>query len=72
MTKQQTKTEPRYLREPDVLALFPFARATLHRHVRNGTFPRPVKIGGRCNAWLADEIAEYQAAIIAQREGVAA
>ncbi|MGJ0394944.1 MAG: helix-turn-helix transcriptional regulator [Methylocystis sp.] len=62
------KSAPRYLREPQVLARVPFSRPTLHRRVKDGTFPRPVKVGPRAVAWLAGEIDAWDARIVAERD----
>jgi prophage regulatory protein len=70
MTKLQASTPRRYLREPAILKIFPFSRPTLHRRVKDGTFPRPVKIAPHVNAWLEDEIEAYQAAVEARRDAV--
>ncbi|MCC3244203.1 AlpA family transcriptional regulator [Methylocystis sp. WRRC1] len=62
------KSAPRYLREPQVLARVPFSKPTLHRLVREKQFPRPVKIGPRAVAWLADEIDAWDEKIRAERD----
>jgi prophage regulatory protein len=67
MSKPNRSKPPHYLRERDLLEIFPFSRPTLYRRMRAGKFPRPVKIGPRLNAWIADEIAEHQEQIAAER-----
>ena len=34
----------------------PFSRATLYRKVRDGSFPKPVKLGENTNAWRRPDI----------------
>lgn len=58
----------KYLREPDVLARFPFSKPTLHRQVKAKLFPQPVKIGPRAVAWLVDEIEAWEEKIRAERD----
>lgn len=35
------------------------ARSTIYAKVANGTFPRPVSLGGRSVAWLDEEVADW-------------
>ncbi len=49
-----------------------FSRQHLHRLIRQGRFPRPVKIGANRNAWLTTEINDWIAARIAERDAEAA
>lgn len=45
-----------YLREPQVLALFPFSRSQLWALVKRGEFPAPVKLSERCSAWALRDL----------------
>lgn len=46
-----------FLRQPQVVgAIFPGGPTSLWRHVKNGTFPAPVKISGRITAWRRDDL----------------
>jgi prophage regulatory protein len=66
-------TSMRLLNERDLkLKGIKFSRQHRHRLVRRGLFPKPVKIGVRTNAWLANEIDEYVEKCIARREEAAA
>lgn len=69
---KQKPTCARYLREHDVLARVPFSRPTLHRNIDRGLFPRPVKVGPRAVAWLADELDAWDARIRAERDAQSA
>lgn len=40
-----------FLREKDVLSIFPVSRATLWRMVREGRFTKPAKLSPRVTAW---------------------
>lgn len=53
------------VREPGVLSMSGLARSTLRRHIQQGLFPQPIKIGERCAAWPAHEIDAIIAARIA-------
>jgi prophage regulatory protein len=45
------------LRLPAVLEATGLARSTLYRFVKNGAFPRPIKIGGsRAAVWLRSAV----------------
>lgn len=45
-----------YMREPQVLEIFPFSHSTLWRHVKDGRFPKPIKLSSRVTAWRAKDI----------------
>lgn len=49
-------TVSRYLRLPEVLEIFPVSKSTWWAGVRDGRFPRPVKLSARCSAWAAEDI----------------
>lgn len=58
----QTASLRRMITEKQVLDIIPVARSTLQTWVKAGTFPKPVPIGERRNAWFEDEVAAWQAA----------
>lgn len=48
------------LRFNEVLEQTPFAtRGKLNTEIRNGRFPKPLKIGRRAIGWLAEEVQEW-------------
>lgn len=48
-----------FLREPQVLARVPVSPSTLWRWVREGKFPKPVKLGVMTSAWRASDVAAW-------------
>ena len=46
----------------------PFTRQHLHRLIRAGQFPRPIKLGGNTNAWPEPEVDSYIENRIAARD----
>lgn len=58
----------RLIRLKEVMALSGLSRAGIYRHIQDGTFPTPVKIGGRASAWVSDEVQQWIAQRIADRE----
>jgi len=46
----------------------PLGRIQTWRLIREGRFPRPIKIGSK-SVWPADEFAQYLAGLIAKRDG---
>lgn len=50
---------PRFYRMDQLLNLIPLSKATVWRKVKDGSFPRPVKLSVRITAWRADEIAAW-------------
>ena len=47
------------LRLPDVKATTGLSRSTIYMRVAEGTFPRPVGLGGRAVGWLEAEIQDW-------------
>jgi prophage regulatory protein len=44
-----------------------YSRSQLHRKVKAGTFPPPVKLGQNKNAWLEQEVDEWIQSRVAAR-----
>jgi prophage regulatory protein len=44
------------------------SKTHINRLVREGLFPRPVKLGYSTKVWVESEIDEYQASVIAARD----
>ena len=50
------------LRLPEVLAMIGIGKTALYEHIKNGTFPAPIKIGGgRASGWIDTEIIQWLA-----------
>ncbi len=47
------------LRLPQVLARVPVGRSTLWLWVRDGRFPKPIKLGPMTTAWRASDVAAW-------------
>jgi prophage regulatory protein len=58
----------KFMREPDVLDRVPFSKPTLHRKVKERSFPAPVKVGARAVAWITAEIDEWERRLVAERD----
>jgi prophage regulatory protein len=59
----------RFLDEADLKARgIKFSRQHRHRLVRQGKFPKPVKLGLNTNAWPETEIDQYLESCIARRD----
>ena len=60
------------LRLPNVKASTGLSRSTIYLRISQGTFPKPVKLGGRAVGWVQTEIQEWlQRQIEASRRTVA-
>jgi predicted DNA-binding transcriptional regulator AlpA len=46
----------------DTLAPLPFSAPTLWRKVKEGTFPKPVKLSAKVTAWKVGEVRAWMAA----------
>lgn len=51
-----TLPEVGYVRLPGVLAVFPVSRSTWWAGVKDGRYPKPVKLGPRMTAWRVEDI----------------
>jgi prophage regulatory protein len=51
-----TIPETGYLRLPQVLSVFPVSKSTWWAGVKNGRYPRAVKLSCRVTAWRAEDI----------------
>jgi len=56
------------LRLPQVIERTSLRRSTVYEMMQAGTFPKPVKLNLRSNGWLENEISDWLAARIADRE----
>ena len=45
-----------YVRLPSILAVFPVSQTTWLNGVKDGRFPKPVKLGARTTAWKVEDI----------------
>ncbi|PCI57111.1 MAG: DNA-binding protein [Alphaproteobacteria bacterium] len=50
-----------FIRKSEVLRKTGAADSTLYYWIKNGTFPKPYKIGERASAWLLSEVEEWMA-----------
>jgi prophage regulatory protein len=57
-----------FLRIKDVIARIPMTRNSIYRLVREGKFPRQLKVGGFASFWVKSEIDEWIAKKIAERK----
>ena len=49
-----------FIRQSQLIpSIFPFSPATLWRKVKDGTFPKPVKLGPRITAWKVEDIRDW-------------
>jgi prophage regulatory protein len=59
----------RFLDEADLKARgIKFTRQHRHRLIKQGKFPKPVKLGLNTNAWVECEVDEYQQSCVAKRD----
>lgn len=45
-----------FLRLPDVLKIIPVSKSTWWQGIRDGMYPKPVKLSPRTSAWLRSDI----------------
>ncbi len=57
MTNQKfSLPETGFLRLPAILQIFPIGKSTWWQGVKDGRFPKPVKLGERTTAWRVEDI----------------
>lgn len=52
----------KYVRISQLTDIVPMSKATIWRKLKDGTFPKPIKLGDRITAWRLDDIEEWLAA----------
>jgi prophage regulatory protein len=52
----------KYVRMSQLTEIVPMSKATIWRKLKDGTFPKPVKLGERITAWRFDDIEAWLAA----------
>ena len=58
------------MRLPEVMAKTGLGRSAIYERIAEGTFPKPVALGGRAVAWVSDEIEAWIMARIEERDAV--
>jgi prophage regulatory protein len=48
--------ETGFVRIPTILKIFPIGKSTWWQGVKDGKFPKPIKIGVRTTAWKVEDI----------------
>ena len=68
MNTSNQATPEKFLRIGSVLEMTGHKEAALYAAVSRGEFPKPVKIGKRCSAWLLSSVVAWQQECIAKSE----
>jgi prophage regulatory protein len=58
----------RVLRLPQVISKAGLGRDSIYKGAREGWFPKPIKLTERASGWLEDEVEEFLARRVAQRD----
>ena len=58
----------RIIRLREVMDLTGLARSTVYKHIDEGTFPKPVPLGGRSVGWVEQEVQDWVIARIEERD----
>lgn len=59
---KHTLPEIGFIRLPEVLKVYPVSKSTWWAGVKEGRFPKPVKLGPKMTAWRVEDIRELIAA----------
>jgi prophage regulatory protein len=55
----QTDLSQRVLRMPAVQQKIGLCKASVYNRIKNGSFPRPIPLGGKSVGWLESEIDQW-------------
>ncbi|PJB73046.1 MAG: transcriptional regulator [Alphaproteobacteria bacterium CG_4_9_14_3_um_filter_47_13] len=58
MHNQNTLPETGFMRLPEILKIFPVSKSTWWAGVKEGRYPKPVKLGPKITAWRVEDIRE--------------
>lgn len=56
------------MRLKDVMACTGLGRSSIYKFISDGTFPKPIPLGDRAVGWLEEEIEDWIASKIADRD----
>lgn len=56
--------EAGFIRLPQVLSIYPVCKSTWWQGIKDGRYPKPVKLAARISAWRVEDIRQ----LIAERE----
>ena len=58
----------RFMRLSEVIAITGLCQSSIYNRMALGQFPRSVSLGGRAVAWVSDEVDQWMAARIEERD----
>lgn len=58
------------LRLPDVTARTGLGRSMIYLRMKEGSFPKSIKLGGRAMGWLESEVEEWIECMVRESRGV--
>ena len=65
-------TAPRIMRRREVCGQTGLGRSALYAAIKDGRFPKPIKLGLRASGWIEAEVAEWITERIAARDAAEA
>jgi len=58
----------RIMRLKEVMETTGLGRSSIYKYAQEGSFPKPVSLGGRSSGWVLDEVEEWVIEQIARRD----
>ncbi|MGH8434219.1 MAG: helix-turn-helix transcriptional regulator [Pseudomonas sp.] len=58
----------RIIRLKEVIDSTGLAGSTIYKYIAEGTFPKPIPLGGRCVGWLESEVHDWILARVEERD----
>lgn len=47
------------LRMPDVIVQVALSKSQIYKLIKEGSFPKPIKVGSRVSAWVSEDIGRW-------------
>ena len=48
--------QPKFIKLPEVVSICCMSKTSIYAAIRQGRFPKPVKLGNRCAVWVKSEV----------------
>lgn len=58
----------RIIRLKEVMKMTGLGRSTVYKYIAEGTFPKPIPLGGRSVGWLEGEVSEWILERVSERD----
>ena len=53
---KEPSDQPKFIKLPEVVSICCMSKTSIYAAIRQGRFPKPVKLGNRCAVWVKSEV----------------